>query len=162
MSEVSYTLIAAMDKNRVIGFDNDMPWHLPADLAHFKRMTMGHSILMGRKTFDSIGRALPGRQNIVLTSQKNWQAKGVKTIHDLSELDTLNEEIMVIGGASLYELLLPKSQRMLITHIDTTLPDGDTWFPAWNPEEWALVAQQVHPADEFNIYWLKFTEYQRR
>ncbi len=130
-----YTLCAvvAMSPQRIIGKDGRMPWHLPEDLKLFKELTLGHPILMGRKTFESIGRSLPGRQNIVLTRQADWQAEGVTVIHDiaeLSELELQDREVMLIGGGELYRLLLERCDILLISRLHHDY-EGDTSFPAF-------------------------------
>jgi len=152
------SLIAAMDRNRVIGRDNAMPWHLPADLAHFKATTLGKPMLMGRKTFDSLGRPLPGRHNIVLTRAPEWRADGVSVAHDLDQAIELagdQPELMIIGGATLYNTLLPRADRLYLTFIDTEI-DGDTWFPAWDPDEWQQHERDDHPADDRNPHPYSF------
>ncbi len=128
-----YTLCAvvAMSPQRIIGKDGRMPWHIPEDLKLFKELTLGHPILMGRKTFESIGRPLPGRQNIVLTRQADWQAEGVTVIHDLAELSELElqaSEVMLIGGGELYRLLLERCDRLLVSRLHRDY-EGDTSFP---------------------------------
>lgn len=156
------TLVAAMDNNRVIGKDNAMPWHLPADLAHFKKVTMGYPVVMGRKTHESIGRPLPGRENIILSRNPDIHIAGCTMIRSLDELEQREEELMIIGGGTLYRQLMPHAYRMILTIIDTELPGGDAWFPSWDEEEWEMVSDEIHPADEYNIYWLKFREYLRK
>jgi dihydrofolate reductase len=127
-------LIVAMDRNRAIGKNNALPWHLPADLAHFKRLTTGHTIIMGRKTFESIGRPLPRRRNWVLTRDPHWQATGVEVFHDVGALlNTIQQapeqQFWGIGGAECYQLLLPYASRLEVTAIDTVVVDADTFFP---------------------------------
>jgi dihydrofolate reductase len=157
------SLIAAMTRNRVIGKDNGMPWHLPADLAHFKATTLNKPVLMGRRTFESIGRPLPGRHNVVLTRDPGFAAVGVDIAHDLDSAMALAqpaEEIMVIGGANLYRQCLPHAQRLYITWIDAEL-EGDAHFPSWDPDEWREIHRERHPADERNAYDLTFVTYDR-
>ncbi len=128
-----FTGVVAMDDCRGIGLNGGIPWHLPADLRHFKNITMGHPILMGRKTFESLKHPLPGRQNIVLTRNPGYQAEGAVVIHDIAELDSLelqNHEVMVIGGAQVYELLLPKMSRLHVSHVPGA-HNADTFFPAF-------------------------------
>mgnify|MGYP004517512721 FL=1 len=132
------SLIVAHDENRVIGYKNDMPWHLPGDLAYFKRTTMGKPIIMGRKTFESIGRALPGRLNIVITRNEHYTADGITTFSSLQQAlelaATQHEEVMVIGGGKIFADALPLADRLYITEIHHQFP-GDTYFPAypgWN------------------------------
>ncbi len=128
------SLIVAHDENRVIGYKNDMPWHLPGDLAYFKRTTMGKPIIMGRKTFESIGRALPGRLNIVITRNEHYTADGITTVSSLQQAlelaATQHEEVMVIGGGKIFADALPLADRLYITEIHHQFP-GDTYFPAY-------------------------------
>lgn len=128
------SLIVTHDENRVIGYENDMPWHLPGDLAYFKRTTMGKPIIMGRKTFESIGRALPGRLNIVITRNSDYAAEGITTVSNLSQAIELakkeHAEIMIIGGGQIFVEALPLAERLYITEIHHQFP-GDTYFPAY-------------------------------
>jgi dihydrofolate reductase len=146
------SLIVAMARNRVIGCDGKLPWHIPADLAHFKRLTMGKPILMGRKTHQSIGRALPGRRNIVLSRDPAFDAAGVTRVDTLEAglavaRDSGAEEAMVIGGAEVYRLALPHATRVYLTEVDTAV-GGDTLFPATSWAGWDRVSQQDLPADD--------------
>jgi dihydrofolate reductase len=145
------TLIAAMGKNREIGLDGRMPWHLPAELQHFKQTTMDKAIVMGRKTWQAIGRPLPGRQNIVITRNLEFQASGANVCTSLdAAVDVSNSgEIMVIGGGQLYALAMPLAQRMVLTMIDIQ-PDADTWFPEWQDGDWQLTNKQHFQADDKN------------
>jgi dihydrofolate reductase len=146
-------LVVARARNGVIGKDGAMPWHLPADLKRFKRMTVGKPVIMGRKTFDSIGKPLPGRQNIVLTRDRGWRAEGVTVVANLAEavaaagLDprARADGIMVIGGAQVYAEELPSATRVELTEIDAE-PEGDTVLPALDPARWREVAREAHPA----------------
>jgi dihydrofolate reductase len=146
-------LVVARARNGVIGKDGAMPWHLPADLKRFKRMTVGKPVIMGRKTFDSIGKPLPGRQNIVLTRDRGWRAEGVTVVANLAEavaaagLDprARADGIMVIGGAQVYAEALPSATRVELTEIDAE-PEGDTVLPALDPARWREVAREAHPA----------------
>jgi dihydrofolate reductase len=152
------SLIAAMDRKRVIGRGNQLPWHLPADLKHFKALTMGKPILMGRKTYASIGKPLPGRVNIILTHDENFQAEGCIVAHSLAEAHSTAgkiEELMVIGGSQLFEQALPLAKCMYLTFIDSDIP-GDTFFPAWDSTEWQEISREHHPADEKNAYAMAF------
>ncbi len=131
-------LIAAMSLNRVIGINGTLPWHIPEDLKHFRRLTLGKPVIMGRKTFESIGRALPKRHNVVITRQLNFQAEEVSVVHSLDDAVHLfegAEEVMVIGGAEIYEQALPIAKRMYLTVVETTL-EGDTLFPSYDKEAW--------------------------
>lgn len=133
------SLIVAHDKNRVIGYENAMPWHLPGDLQYFKEMTMGKPIVMGRKTFESIGRPLPGRRNIVITRNAQYAADGIEVVNSLKEAIELAkdaEEIMVIGGEQIFRQVLPQASRLYITLIDEEYK-GDTFFPPY--DEWKMV-----------------------
>ncbi len=159
---MNLTLVAAMDRNRVIGRNGTMPWHLPADLQHFKRVTLGHPVLMGRKTFESIGRPLPGRENLVLTRQRDYAPEGVTVVHDLQELQHRHGEIMVIGGGQLYAALLSRARRMLLTRVDVAVDGGDTFFPRWDEDEWECEERIVRAADEHNIHWMVFEQWRRR
>ena len=134
------SLIVAHDKNRVIGYENKMPWHLPGDLQYFKEMTMGKPIIMGRKTFESIGRPLPGRRNIVITRNESYNADGIEIVSSLEEAIELTKddiEIMIIGGEQIFRLALPIAQRLYITEIDKGFK-GDTYFPEY--KGWQLVS----------------------
>lgn len=161
MSEI--VLVAAVAENGVIGQGGVMPWHLPADLAHFKRVTWGHPILMGRRTFEAIGRALPGRRNIVLTGNPDFSAPGIETAASLEQaLERIGEttQVMVIGGAELYRIALPLAQRIYLTRIHAS-PEGDTFFPDLVPAQWRQVERKTHPTDEFHPYALSFIELER-
>ncbi|PYZ92907.1 dihydrofolate reductase [Salipaludibacillus keqinensis] len=157
------SMIAAFSKGRVIGKDGEMPWHLPADLKHFKNVTSGHPVLMGRKTFESIGRPLPKRQNIVLTRDKDFTSQGIEVIHDFSEVDPLmadEKEFFVIGGATIYEQLMKKAERLYITEIEATF-EGDTHFPPISDLEWKVVSSEKGIVDEKNPYPHTFIIYER-
>lgn len=150
-------LIAAMTQNFVIGHHNKMPWHLPAELAYFKNQTRHKPVVMGRKTFESIGRALPQRPNIVISRQTDLSLPGCTIFNNLpaalSDLSakTDTKEIMIIGGAHLFEQTLPIAQRLYLTLIDVNLP-GDTFFPMVDKTLWTVVTQCYHPADQYNQY----------
>lgn len=148
-------MIAALANNRVIGLDNRMPWHLPADLKHFKAMTLGKPIIMGRKTWDSLGRPLPGRLNLVVSRQADLQLDGAETFTDLDAALVRAEqwareqgadELMLIGGAQLYAQALDLAQRLHLTRIEAN-PEGDAFFPAFDENEWQCVDSQAHPAE---------------
>ena len=134
--------MVAHDKNRVIGLNNDMPWHIPEDLAYFKEKTMGKAMVMGRKTYESIGRPLPGRQSIVLTRNKDFAAEGTVVVHELTEAieqaEKYAEEVMIIGGAEIFSMTLDIADRLYITLIQSEY-EGDTFFPSYGPE-WQLVS----------------------
>ncbi len=142
-----FTLIAAMDANRLIGADNDLPWQLPADLRNFKAATLGKTVLMGRKTCESLPFSLPKRRNLVLSRNKNFHREGFETIQDLKQLP--DEEIMVIGGANIYRWLLPYSQKMILSHIAGEF-EGDAYFPEFNESEWQVVINTRYPINQNN------------
>ena len=152
------SLIAAMGEGRVIGIENRLPWRLPADMKHFRALTMGKPVLMGRKTFDSIGKPLPGRSNIVVSQDPDFHPEGITVTRSIAEALLAGEEaeeIMVIGGASFYTQLLPRAQRLYITEIHHDFA-GDALFPAWNPDEWREIAREDHRADSDNCYPYSF------
>ena len=138
------SMVAAMTKNRVIGKDNQMPWHLPADLKHFKQVTLGKPVVMGRKTFESIGRLLPGRRNVVISRSTPADAKGAEWVTSLEQAFRLvqqHDEVMVIGGAEIYRQCLPLAQRLYLTEIDLST-EGDAYFPDYQSEkadDWRLI-----------------------
>lgn len=140
------TLVVARADNGVIGRDNALPWRLPADLRHFKRLTLGKPVIMGRRTFESIGKPLPGRENIVLTRDTGWQAAGVTVAAGLdTALANDAPEVSVIGGAQVYAVALPLADRIYLTEVHAT-PDGDTVLPPFGPE-WQEVAREDHAAE---------------
>jgi dihydrofolate reductase len=150
-------MIAAMAKNRVIGKENQMLWHLPADFAWFKRCTLGKPIIMGRKTFESIGQALPGRQNIVITRNSQFCATGVEVADSLENalaLDDQADEVMIIGGGSIYQSSLPMASRLYLTYIQADI-HGDTCFPEFGIE-WYETYREKYPQDEKNAYDMSF------
>lgn len=158
-----------MSKNRVIGRDNALPWHLPADLALFKQLTLNKSIIMGRKTFDSIGRALPGRTSIVVTHQKQWQAESAVVAHSLQDAVRLARqdavargaaEVMIIGGAAVFAEALPLCDRIYLTEVQTEL-QGDAFFPSVDLTRWTCVHQKTQPADEKHAYGFIFMQLER-
>lgn len=158
------SLLVAMDKNRLIGKDNDLPWRLPADLAYFKRVTMGHPIIMGRKTYDSIGRPLPGRENIIVTRDTSYKMEGCKVIHSIEEIVKMRkeseQELFVIGGAEIFKEILPYSDRLYITEIEEEF-EGDTYFPAFDKSEWKIISKEQGIKDEKNPYDYKFLVYEK-
>jgi dihydrofolate reductase len=157
-------LVVAMAQNGVIGRDNGLPWRLPEDLRRFKATTMGKPLLMGRRTFESIGRPLPGRTNLVLTRHRDWRAAGTTAVNSVEEALTVAgaaPELMVIGGAEVYRLVMPFARRIYMTHVHADVP-GDTYFPDFDPTQWADVACEAFPADERNPYGLTFVTLERR
>jgi len=159
----SITLIAAMGNNRAIGLDGRMPWHLPAELQHFKKATMGKAIVMGRKTWQSIGRPLPGRQNIVISRNTGFIATGADVCDSLEAAIEISkaDEIMVIGGGQLYAAALPLAQAMILTLIDIE-PEADTWFPKWDEMHWQQTEEQYFQVDENNKLAYRIVEFKRR
>lgn len=155
------SLIVAMANNRVIGKDNKMPWHLPADLQYFKKVTLGKTIIMGRKTYDSIGRPLPGRQNVVVTRQDNLQISGCDVVNSLAAaLAMAAAEVVIIGGANLYAQALPLVDRMYVTFIEHDF-SGDTFFPRWDHALWKEIEAEHHQADEKNRYPYRFVTFEK-
>jgi len=156
------TLIAAMGKNRAIGLEGRMPWHLPAELQHFKKATMGKSIVMGRKTWQAIGRPLPGRQNIVISRNPGFHAEGVDLAASLEDAAAMSnsDEVMIIGGGQLYALALPLAQRMVLTLIDIE-PEADTWFPEWDDKEWSQTSEDHFPIGDDNKLAYRIIELSR-
>lgn len=158
------SLIAAMAHGRVIGNDNKIPWRLPAEMKWFKATTMGKPILMGRKTYESIGRPLPGRHNIVLTRNENYTAEGCTVVHTIDEAIATagnEKEIMVIGGAYLYDQMLPIAGCLYLTFIDADI-DGDSYFPPFNIEDWDVVQEDEFQANEKNPYDYRIVVLHRR
>lgn len=156
-------LIAAMAENRVIGRENRLPWRLPADLRRFKSVTMGKPVIMGRKTYESIGKPLPGRSNIVVTRDPDYRAPGCQVVHSLGqalEAGAGHAEVMVIGGAELYREALGRAERMYLTLIRAEV-EGDTLFPDIEPQQWRELERESHCADEKNQYDYDFVTLQR-
>jgi len=157
------SLIFAMDRNRLIGKNNELPWYLPADLQYFKRTTSGHTVIMGRKTYDSIGKPLPNRKNVVITRDSHLRLEGCTTCTSVPEaLDIIGaeEEAFVIGGAEVYKQFLPVADRMYITFIDESF-EGDAYFPPYEEEHWRLIQNEQGIKDEKNPYEHRFTVWER-
>ncbi|WP_246223212.1 type 3 dihydrofolate reductase [Alteromonas profundi] len=163
-------MIAAMAEDRVIGADNDMPWHLPADLKHFKQTTLGKPVIMGRKTYESIGRALPGRPNIVISTRKDYRLQDAQVVNSpqaaLDNAQTLmsndTQEVMIIGGGSIYSAFLDKADKLYLTHIDLQV-EGDTQFPDYHSvANWQEVEKSEHQSDERNPHNYTFVTLQRQ
>jgi dihydrofolate reductase len=157
------SLIAALATDRVIGMEDAMPWHLPGDLAWFKRNTLNKPVIMGRKTFESIGRPLPGRLNIVISS-KPGEHEGVTWVTSVDAALAAAggvEEVMVMGGGRVYEQFLPKANRLYLTHIDAEV-EGDTHFPDYEPDDWESTFSEFHDADEQNSHGYCFEILDRR
>jgi dihydrofolate reductase len=158
------TLVLAVADNGVIGRDNALPWHLPADLAHFKQVTLGKPIVMGRRTFASIGRPLAGRQNVVVTRDSTFAVDGVTVAHSFDEALTACgavPEVMVIGGAAIFAAALPRAGRIHLTRVHATVA-GDVHFPPLDPQVWQEVASQARQADARNAYAMSFVTLERR
>ncbi len=162
---MTISLIVAAATNNAIGKDGKMPWHLPNDMKHFKNTTWGMPVLMGRKTFESLGKPLPGRKNIVISRQADFKPDGavvVSTIDDALFLvkETDAKEAMVIGGGEIYKTLFEKAKRIYLTRVEAE-PEADTYFPAIHPSQWRLVSQKDHEADEKNAYNYSFQVWER-
>lgn len=158
-------IIVATDEQGLIGSNNDLPWKIPADLKYFRAVTMGKPLIMGRNTHESIGIPLPGRENIIVTHNKEYFVEGCKVVHSVKqalEICKNKEEVMVIGGASLYEQLLPMADRIYLTQVHAKIEHGDTWFPLWDKKAWQQVQRQDYLADEKNDYPYSFIVYDRR
>jgi dihydrofolate reductase len=164
VSNISVAIIVAMGENQVIGIDNQLPWHIPEDLKYFKSTTMGKPIVMGRKTFDSIGRPLPGRTNIVVTRNQHYAAEGVRVAHSVDQALAMAQleaqasgvsEVMVIGGAQLYADCLPIADRLYITKVHASV-EGDAFFPNLNWDDWQELDRKDFTANDSNIYNYSF------
>ena len=150
-----------MARNRVIGKDNKMPWHLPADLEHFKTVTMAKPIVMGRKTYQSIGRPLPGRQNVIISRNPDYKVEGCDVVNSIDAAIKLlsgEEEIMIIGGGFLYSQMLEQADKLYLTFIDSEI-DGDTYFPEYENLDLTELASENHLSDEKNRYDYRFVDY---
>lgn len=159
---MNLSIIVAMAKNRVIGANNQLPWHLSADLKRFKKLTMGHPIVMGRKTYESIGKPLPGRINVVLTRNRSFQPEGITILHDFDELKNRfgTNEIFIIGGADLFRMALPLANRIYLTQIDRDV-DGDIFFPEFDFENDFDVTERSELQSEKEISY-RFTTLNRK
>ena len=162
---MTISLIVAAATNNAIGKDGRLPWHLPNDMKHFKNVTWGMPIVMGRKTFESLGKALPGRKNIVITRQPGWKADGVITVKNIDDAlfvakEADAKEVMVIGGGEIYKALFERARRIYLTRVEAE-PEADTFFPSLKPEEWYLMSQQNYEADGKNAYNYSFQMWER-
>jgi dihydrofolate reductase len=159
------SLVAAMANQRVIGLNNQMPWHMPADLAHFKKVTLGKPVIMGRKTYDSIGRLLPGRRNIIISRQAKPAGLAADWVHSLDEalaLVTEIPEVMIIGGADLYRQTVAIADRLYLTEIDLET-DGDAFFPDYQAAaDWSVMTEELHQADAQNPHNYRFLQLTRK
>ncbi|MBO9638493.1 MAG: dihydrofolate reductase [Siphonobacter aquaeclarae] len=153
------SLIVAAAENGAIGKDNQLLWHLPDDLRLFKRLTTGHAIVMGRKTYESIGRPLPNRESVILTRQTGYEVPGATVVATLEEALAGREDVLVIGGAEIYRLALPVADRIYLTEVHTRI-DGDAFFET--PAGWKEVSREHHPADEKHVYSFDFVVLDRQ
>lgn len=161
---MTLTIVVAVARNGVIGRDNGLPWHLPADLAFFRRTTMGRPVIMGRRTYQSIGRPLPGRHNIVVTGNPAYEVPGCTVVHSLeSALAAAGSapEVMLIGGASLFAQAMDRVDRIVLTEVDAE-PEGDVFFPALDASNWREVWSECHEADDRNAHPYRFRILERR
>jgi dihydrofolate reductase len=157
-------LVAAMSENRVIGRDNSLPWHLPADLKHFKRLTTGHAVIMGRKTFESMGKPLPNRTNIIVTRDREYSVAEATIANSLDEALQCagqEQEIFILGGGELFRAALPMANRMYLTLIHAHI-NGDVHFPEFDETQWMLISDDYRPADAENPHAMSFRQYDRR
>ncbi len=157
------SVIAALAENRVIGVNNTLPWRLPNDLRHFRRLTTGHAIVMGRKNYESIGKPLPERTNIIVTRNRDYRASGCLVAHSLDEALTLargDPEIFIIGGAEIYREALPRAGRLYLTEVHATVA-GDTFFPEIERNDWKETARERHEADDKHAYTYSFVVLER-
>jgi dihydrofolate reductase len=157
------SIIVAMDNKGVIGLEGDLPWHLSADLKHFKEITMGKPLIMGRKTHESIGRPLPGRKNIVLTYSKEFKAEGCEVVHSLDDAFQVAgdvDEVMIMGGSGIYDQSLTRADRLYLTEVHADVK-GDVYFPEFDKGEWVEREREEHSADEKNEFDYSFVVLQR-
>ena len=158
------SLIAAIGKNNELGKDNTLVWSMPIDLKYFRDKTKGHTVIMGRKTFESIGRPMPNRQNIIITRDKNYKAEGVEVVNSLEEAlgrTQGKQEIFIIGGAEIYKQSMSIADRLYITHIDAEDKDADTFFPKIIPVVWNEISHEEHKKDDKNPFDYTFSVYER-
>lgn len=153
-------LVAAMGRNRVIGKDGKMPWHLPSDLAHFRRLTTGQIVVMGRKTFESIGRPLPDRRNVILSRDPQLRIAGCDVVHSIGDVLAMERPLYVIGGAEVYRLFLPFADSLYLTRIHADF-EGDAYFPELRESEWELTDAIFRQKDERNVFDCTFETYRR-
>lgn len=160
---MTLALVAAFDRNRAIGRGNALPWRLPDDLKRFKALTLGHPVLMGRKTAESLGRPLPGRENLVLTRSGRTPCDGMRAVPSLEAAQQVAgaATLMVIGGGEVYALALPHAQRLHLTHVDTAVEDADAFFPEFDAGDWREVAREGHAADARHALAFEYADYVR-
>jgi len=171
------SIISAIGNNNEIGKKNALLWDLPADMKHFRETTRGHTVVMGQKTYESLGvssdgklgKPLPNRRNIILTLDKNFKTDGCEIVYSIDELDKLlkettkkDEEIFIIGGGMIYRLFIDKADRLYITHVNMSDPEADTFFPNIDMSKWKKVSNDIHPSDELNKYNLEFAVYYKK
>jgi len=159
---MSLSIIVAIGKNNEIGKKNTLLWSLPADMKHFRETTTGKTVIMGQKTFESIGRPLPNRRNIVLSQDTSFQVEGIEVVHSLEELDALlknEEENFIIGGGQIYKLFIDKADKLYITHVEASFPDADAFFPEIDKNKWQEISREEHEMDEKNIFPYAFSIY---
>lgn len=162
------SIISAIGNNNEIGKKNDLLWSLPADMKHFRETTKGHTVIMGQKTFESIGKPLPNRRNIVLTQNNLFKPKGVEIFHSLDDLgaqllnQNKDEEVFIIGGGMIYKLFIDKADKLYITHVDAEFPDAEIFFPEIDKNKWQKIKSEKYPKDDLNKYDLEFAEYIRK
>ena len=165
MCKCMIALVVAIAENNVIGKDNQLIWHLPADLRHFKNITMGHPIIMGRKTYESIGKPLPGRTTIIITRQPDYNAEGCLVVNSVQEAvagaKKLDEQAYIIGGAEIYRQALDLTDTIYLTRIHQSF-NGDTFFPELKPDMWETVSEEHHEPDEKNKYSYSFIKFERK
>lgn len=162
MKRPTLSIIAALAQNRVIGVENRLPWRLPEDLAHFKAVTLGHPVIMGRKTFESLGRPLPGRLNVVITRNPDYPGEGIRvahSLHDALECCTEVDEVFVIGGAELYKLVLPLADRLYLTEVKVDA-EGDAHFPAFDRHQFLELSRESHVGEKGDALEFDFVVYQ--
>ena len=163
------SIISAIGKNNEIGRKNALLWDLPRDMKHFRETTRDHTVIMGQKTFESIGRPLPNRRNIVITLNKDFRAEGIEIVYSPEELNELlkksenqNEEAFIIGGGQIYKLFIDKADKLYITHVDVEFPDADTFFPIIDMTKWKKTKSEKYLTDPFNKYNLEFAVYEKK
>ncbi|MCX6754316.1 MAG: dihydrofolate reductase [Candidatus Nomurabacteria bacterium] len=171
------SIIAAIANNNEIGMKNELLWDLPIDMKHFRETTTSHPVIMGQKTFESLGvgpdgtqgKTLPNRRNIIITLNKDFKKEDTEVVNSLDELDRLlestmgdNEEAFIIGGGQIYKLLISKADKLYITHVNADFPDADTFFPTIDSDEWEKMSEDKHEKDDKNIYDCNFVVYERR
>ena len=167
MSVPAIVLVAALDRNRAIGKGNDLPWRLPDDLKRFKALTLGKPVLMGRKTAQSLGRALPGRTNLVLTRSGKVPVEGMQAVDSVETAvevarATGADELCVIGGGEIYALTLPMADTLHLTHVDTVVEQADAFFPQFDLDEWNVMLREMHAADAKHPFSFEFVDYIRK